>query len=68
MPEREIHGKSGGRGEVGCLRDGNGGALKIGNGGGVDLGFKHGAAIVVERKGVLFDVDQEVPVQGEEED
>ena len=67
VPEGQIHGEGGGRGEVGSLWDGDGGGLEVGNGGGVDLGLEHGAAIEVEGEGVLFDCDEEVPVHREEE-
>ena len=68
MPKGEVHGKGGGRGEVGCFWDGDGGALEVGSGGVVDLGLKHDLVIKHEREGVLFDVDQAVSVHGEEED
>jgi hypothetical protein len=48
MPEFQVHGKSGRRGEVGCLWDGDGGALQVGDIGRVDLGLKHGVPITHE--------------------
>jgi hypothetical protein len=68
VPEGEIHGEGGGRGEVCCLWDGDGGALEVGNGRGVHLGLKHDLVIKFEGENILFDVDEEVPVHGEEED
>jgi len=41
IPEFQIHRKSGGRGEINCLRDGDGGVLQVDNGRGVHLGLKH---------------------------
>lgn len=54
MPKGEVHGKGGGRGEVGCFWDGDGGALEVGSGGVVDLGLKHDLVIKHERERVSF--------------
>ena len=68
MPEFQVHGKCGRRGEVGSLRDGDGGALEIGNGGRVHLGNKVGVAISLEVHEVMFNGDGEVLPEREVED
>ena len=67
MPEFKIHGKSGGRGEVGCLRNGDGVALEIGNCMGVDVGSKEDATSSDEVHGVTLNVDGEALVEREVE-
>jgi len=68
MPEFQIHRKSGGRGQIGCLRDGDGGKTifeaKVNSS---TIAYLQGTT-KSEGEGVLVDVDQEVPVHREEED
>ena len=68
MPEFQIHRKSGGRGQIGCLRDRDSGALEVGSVGGAGLSNEEGGAILVEVHSITFDGDGEPLIGRQVED
>jgi hypothetical protein len=68
MPKIQVHGKSGGRGEVGSLWDGDGGALEISHSRWIGLGNKEGVSILLKCHGIPLNGDGEPLVEREVED
>ena len=59
MPKFQVHRKSGGGGEVGCLWDGNSGTFQVSSGECVDFGNGEGGVVPLKIHDIVLDSDGE---------